>query len=109
MYRRITNTYTNMKRRIRLKESELKRMISESVKRVLNEAQYGGEFGGDDNHGEMSSKHIMDTVDDTLENMQKHGIPCRPWLSRSDIERDPDDDSDIRAWVQHLRNKFGDS
>lgn len=35
------NTYRNMKRTIRLKESELQHMIAESVKRVLKENFYG--------------------------------------------------------------------
>ena len=40
MYIRIINTYRNMKQTIKLRESELKRMIAESVKRVLRESAF---------------------------------------------------------------------
>ena len=53
-----------MKRTIRLRESELKRMISESVKRVLNEWEYAGwTEDADDNYDydyEPSEDEIRD-------------------------------------------------
>lgn len=50
-YNNIQNESRNMRRTIRLRESELKRMIAESVRRVLNESDYDGYFDWPENSG----------------------------------------------------------
>ena len=60
-----------MKKLIRLTESELKRMVSQSVKRVLNEMS-GGEYLGD-NHGENGLEYTGEEPTNTNANNNHNG------------------------------------
>ena len=53
-----------MKRIIRLTESDLHRIIKESVKRILREEDFGSMVGGSDMGGDIGSSMIEDDIDE---------------------------------------------
>lgn len=81
-----------MKRTIRLNESELKRMISESVRRVLNEGQYekgydSGQFliktridRYGDAEGRQKIKELYYIMLNNLEDSKEYGLKTNPFL-----------------------------
>lgn len=82
-----------MKRTIRLNESELKRMISESVRRVLNEGQYekgydSGQFliktridRYGDAEGRQKIKELYYKMLNNLENSKEYGLKTIPFVN----------------------------
>ena len=73
-----------MKRTIRLRESELRRMISESVRRVMNEAEG------------MPIEQIMDLVDERLKDIQMYSHEGN-FREVSNLLRKLD--ADLSSWV----------
>ena len=55
--------HTNMKQRIRLTESDIHRIIKESVNRILNEVEFGGEsLHGTNPEDWAATKHLRDRL-----------------------------------------------
>ena len=90
-----------MKRTVRLNESELKRMISESVKRVLNENIPGGISDGTD------IKEIEQAIINAYNTLQKYGYRELP--QEAIVSAKEGDNIDLNEEMWKIRNYLEDA